>query len=116
MIVGMAKDELKSLRVLVSLSIDGYADLRYAGCNPSFFDQLMECLSQCPDGSAYFRAIYNGSVLYYEKTSEVMGLLFDKVELQRWKIGGLSIQGDCTWNGKKTNKPYVTFWLDRRFD
>lgn len=110
------KDSIKALRVLVSLSIDGYADLRYAGCNPSFFDQLMECLSQCPDGEAYFRAIHNGSVLHYDKTSEVMGMLFDKVELHRWKIGGLSIQGDYLWHGKHTGKPVVTFWLDRRFD
>lgn len=109
------KDSLKSLRVLVSLSIDGYADLRYAARNPSFFDQLMECLSQCPDGSAYFRAVHNSSILYYDKTSDIMGLLFDKVELHRWKVGGLSIQGDCIWHGKHTGKPIVNFWLDRRF-
>ena len=110
------KDSIEALRLLVSLSMDGYADLWYVGCNLSFFDQLMECLSQCPDGSAYFRAIHNGSILYYDKTSEVMGLLFDKVDLHRWRVGGLSIYSDCTWNGKPTGKPMVTFWLDGRFD
>ena len=107
------KDSIKALRLLVSLSIDGYADLRYAGCNPSFFDQLMECLSQCPDGEAYFRVSLDGTMKYYEKTSEVMGLLFERVELHKWKVDGLSIFADCTWNGKKTNKPYVTFWMGR---